>query len=669
MADFQYIHIALRGELQGATRTLYSYPSDSTADPQWDTTMVEPGAAIKRFLNATDCYVMQADSKGHYFSLITRDSLHPERGYLMISILVDNGCSLTGRQLMTTFNNLKRAFIDDNLLTDDAVDSALHQASVPVEPVRLESWTYHIPDPDTELAEAAYRTYISVQELESIFSFPAQPEYAPYRCVIVVSAASSLRPGIKMPRITTQVRKLYTVVCPEGATASASQIYDGDRLTITYSKEGFNSHTETVVAGTPSAYVKNDGSTLQVRTAAQTGIRFIRKVGLKVLSAKGTDINGFTVSVNGRAINTMVPYIEFTERDLTPGEQIEIQVASNNYHPLKLKKPTEEILTTDHLDLTLSPVEQGITLRLDFGDDRVFEEHISIEKNTPEYNRLHSGNFHGFRAHRLVTQDGSEVYNVDVRITSRPVAPNFETSPVHDPDTAATPATPHRAPVFEKATPDPSVSTPRPDMTAPSAATPTGVDTDTDSDDPADTILAPAPWYRRTWLWIATAILLAAIGGALVYINNTPAGPADTAATGTPADSIAQTDAATPAPTPATPEEQTDIDYLNSNPVWDTASLHSPMGTELIDAINAGDIDRLVNNSYFAVAGRCTNEKAIQIADLVWRAKGSYSESSNKRLLRSAVKGGSINLRTLADDLAKRRPAEKENLTPRPSRP
>lgn len=51
MAEYSYIHIALRGPVQGATRTIYSYPADDTSDAGWETAMVEPGAAVKRFLN------------------------------------------------------------------------------------------------------------------------------------------------------------------------------------------------------------------------------------------------------------------------------------------------------------------------------------------------------------------------------------------------------------------------------------------------------------------------------------------------------------------------------------------------------------------------------------------------------------------------------------------
>ncbi len=164
---------------------------------------------------------------------------------------------------------------------------------------------------------------------------------------------------------------------------------------------------ETVIVGTPSAYTKYEGSTIAVRSASQTGIRFERRIPVKVLSAKGVALNGYTITLNGRPVNTMDPFIELFEKDLQPDTEVEITVQSNNYRTLKLKKPSAEMLVTEELELVMQPIEQGVTLRLDFGDGRVFEQQISIEKNTPEYNRLHSGNFHGFRAHRLVTQDDS----------------------------------------------------------------------------------------------------------------------------------------------------------------------------------------------------------------------------------------------------------------------
>ena len=673
MTDFSYIHIAFRGEMQGATRTLYKYtPADSDKDPRWDSTMVEPGAAIKRFLNANECYVLQESALGHYISLITRNTLFPERGYVMISLLIDNGCALTGRQVLGVFAGLKRVFIEEENLSDDAVETVLLEAGVPKEPLELEAWKCNAAVPAAEtVSEAAYRTYISPQELEAIFSFPGQPEYAGYRCIIIVSASTSLRPGVKMPRITVPIRRQYGVVCPEGVTASSSLVYDGDRLVLTYSREGFDTHTETVVVGTPAAYTKYEGSTILVRTAAQTGIRFVRRVPVKVRSMKGASLNGYTISVNGHPVSTADPYIEFTERDLESDTEVDIQVVSNNYRPLKLKMPSSEILATDELDMELQPVEQCVTLRLDFGDGRVFEQQISIEKNTPEYNRLHSGNFHGFRAHRQVTSDNSEVYNVDVRIVNPPVAPNFDPSHSDDSEEGR-----NVAPKFVNVSGDIVEEHPRIDSKVPvdprSRQSMADGSAESAGDECEDDYPASSSSRRKALKWLGLGLLGLAIVVAVALLipegndlDVAPSAVTELAADGTggtAADSVAA-----PA-VPMTQEEAADAEYLNGNAAWDLTKLSSPMGKALAKALTDGDLNAVVENDYFSVRGRCTNRDAAQIVDMAWKAIGSPNERGNARKLRQSVSNGSIVLREAVNALAKVRPAENVNERPRPQK-
>lgn len=675
MADFCYIHMALRGEVQGATRTIYSYgPSRSESEPDWGAIMVEPGAAVKRFLNANECYVLQESDAGHYISLITRNTLAPERGYMMISLLIDNGCALTGRQVLGTFANLKKTIVEEDRLTDEAAEAALADAGVPREPVMLDAWRYTASEGTRQLGEAAYRTYISVQELESIFSFPGQPEYDGYRCVIIVSATTSLRPGVKMPRITVPVRKQYGVVCPEGVTASASLVYDGDRLVLTYTKEGFDSHSETVVVGIPAAYTKYEGSTIHVRSASQTGIRFVRRIPVKVNSTKGVPLNGYTISVNGHSVSTVDPFIDFTERDLEPdGGEVEIQVASNNYRPLKLKRSSADILATEELVLELSPIEQGVTLRLDFGDGRVFEQQISIEKNTPEYNRLHSGNFHGFRAHRQITSDHTEVYNVDVRITNPPVAPNFDSSRTVEVQNENR----KKAPKFVNVSDGASDEKPRIDAAVPAGtrcAQPdeAGCDAGYDASDDEDDDDAHTRPYRRkalVWLGIVAVTAAVAIGAYILFFYGKSA---DISAVSVveveAADAFGQDSSPRQQPAELTPEEAADTDYLNNNAAWDFSKLSSPMGKALAKAMTEGDLRGLADNDYFAVKGRCSNEQAVKVVDMAWRAIGSPNERGNERKMRQAASSGSVNLRDLVNSLAKVRPSENPNESPRPQK-
>ena len=672
MAQYKYLQLALRGEKQGLTQTLYSYqPEGTDIDPAWATTMVEPGAAIKRFLNADECYVLQRSPKGYYISLIARDS---ERGVYMISMLVDDGCALTGRTVLSIFSALRKAWIQEGNLTDEATETALLEAGVPLEPVCLEAWTYVAPESSVTLEEAAYRTYISVQELESIFSFPGQPDYESYRCVLVVSATTSLRPGVKMPRITVPIRKQYDVICPEGVTASASLLYDGERLTLTYTKEGFDSHTESFIAGNPSADAKYDGSTIRIRTSVQTGMRFVRRVPVKVTSSKGGALNGYTISVNGSSVSTAEPYIEFTEKDLEPGTDVEIQVASNNYSPLRLKYPAEEMLTMEELPLELQPVEQTVTLRLDFGEGRVLEQVITIEKNTPEYNRLHSGNFHGFRANRQVNDDHTEVYNVDVRLSCLPEAPNFAAARGEGSDSRM------KAPRFVNIsddTADDAAERPVFDPTLPGKEM-AGDEETGDTDDEAtagstyrDYGASRQSSTRRRKMMIWSVVAVVVLTGIVLAALFIPRGEALDA---TPAAVTEMTSEGDGSPAsapvaPMTPEEQADADYLNGSPAWDLSKLASPMGLGLAEAMRNGDLEALANNDYFTVNGRCTNSKALQMVDLAWRAIGSPNENSNRaRLRKGSSIEGSISLYDLVNSMAKVRPAEHANERPRPRR-
>lgn len=664
MAEYSYIHITLRGPSQGTTHTLFTYPAaDDPAAGCRDTQLVEPGAAVKRFLNAQECYVLQQNETGHVISLITRDPADAA-AWMMVALEVDNGCSLTGRQTLEALTNLRRTLIEEGNRTEEGVDVALIEARVPRLPVRLQSWTYSAPahgeGEEAPTPEAAYRTYISQQELEAIFAFPSQPEYGSYRCVLVVPATASLRPGVKMPRITVPVKRQYSVECPVGVKASRELVYDGDILELTYEKEGYNPHKERVTVGEPSAYTKAEGAKLCVRTAVQTGIRFVRRVRVKVVSSKGGDLRGYTITLNGRLINTMTPYIDFTPRDLPEGEQVEIKVESNNYKPLKLSRPTEEMLTTEELVLELQPVEQPVTLRLDFGDGRVLTQEITIEKNTPEYNRLHSGNFHGFRAHRQVTADNSEVYNVDVRLTNPPVAPNFETAQREESERRLT------TPRFENIADESADERPRIDTTLPTdprrAAEPEEADDDYDVADTDTT-----PFYRRKGLmWgVCGALVIIAVVALALLIPEAGTDPDASHAGGvTLTDSVSA-----PAPVAtSTPEEQADIDYLNGNAAWTLSKLQSPMGQALAKAMTDGDLRALAENDYFAVRGRCTNAKATQIVEMAWAAIGSPNARGNSRRLSEAAKTGDIDLHKLTEAMAKVRPSENINDSPRPQK-
>lgn len=687
MSAFDYIHVSLHGHFDNKLSVPFTFNPGTAGSPRWEASLPDPEAIIGNFMSARECYVLWRNEMGHYFSVITNDLLDARAGRVMVTLMVENGCALPGRAVFTTLSGLKKAFLEDRTLSDEAVRQVLISANVPEQPLRLPAWDFKPADaPAASIRPLCYRTYLSTRELETVFSFPDQPEYSRFRYTVVITATASLRPGLNVERLTAPVKKLYSVVCPEGASASKEIVSEGDRFTLTFSKEGYNPRKETITVGTPSPYIRTEGSALIVKTPQESGMGFTRKVRVSVRNAKGGLINGYTMSVNDRSVNTMEPFIELSEQDLVPGRKIEIQVASNNFNPLKVEYLPEELPEEEALELVLVPIEQGITLRLDFGEGRVFEQQISIEKNTPEYSQLHSGNFHGFRAHRQANPAHGEVYNVDVRSSNKPVAPEFaNVSTANDRGGDRKRVVPQ----FERATPD--VKAANAENKGKSRMTLA----EKPVQEPVEKPRKPAKEEKKNeegdekaslmLKLICLGICIVAIVLAAIFIIPPLIKPATSQMSATEQQAEGQVAPETPAAQPAeaapqpaavpaaaaavsvSPELQADYEYFNANRAWKRDAIKSDEGRKLYDAIVAGDIEAIASNDYFAVAERCTNKDAANVVDLIWASKGTPNQHSNERALKRAEKSGSINMWSLYEDLARARPAQ-PNTDPRPRR-
>lgn len=582
---------------------------------------------------------------------------------------------------MQLLGELKKTLVEDRSLSDDAVEHCFVSAVAPAEPERLKSWQYVRPLTSASAPKQpfCYRTYASSSELDTTLSFPSQVEYACFDRVLVVPATASLRPGSKLDRITAPVKREYTVIAPVGCTPSRIVVTDGERLTLTFTKAGFNPRSENISVGAPSPYVRYEGPALRVKTAAESGMGFVRRVPLEVRSSKGIPVNGYTINVNGRPINTMGKYIEITERDLSPDSTTEIQVASNNYKPLKVLKSPAELINCEKVELILEPVEQGITLRLDFGGGRIFTQEITLEKNTPEYSQLHSGNFHGFRAHRLTVAGNAEVYNVDMKSPSRPVAQTVQavanTAETHSSTASSVqqPQAPTRpvAPVFDRATPDMGKKHKEKARNARELHKEITVGTDSQSEtidnEVEETVVGDK--HSNKGLWFVVIMLVLIIAGGIAYFLLPDSEPsqefgqevtqeelnAEIAATGSQSAT-----SAVPATSAPSADEAADIAYLNDNTkTWNVAELKTDKYKALITAISSGDIDAVINHEYIIVDKHLNNRIARSIADMLWAAKGSPNENANIKAMKKYVgEDGNVKVWDLYEALARVKPTE-----------
>lgn len=113
--------------------------------------------------------------------------------------------------------------------------------------------------------------------------------------------------------------------------------------------------------------------------------------------------------------------------------------------------------------------------------------------------------------------------------------------------------------------------------------------------------------------------------------------------------------------------EKADIEYLNSNRVWKRSALKSDKYCKFFDSFSTGTISDIVNSDYFATEGVAKNKKAIKVADLLWKAKGTDTQKSNMRVLAKLKGKDEIDMHNLSETLAKYR-SPKPNNSPRPKR-
>lgn len=515
-------------------------------------------------------------------------------------------------------------------------------------------------------APVAYRTYSSAADLVSLLGFCRQGAYSGYGAVALVD--SSVMPDAKneMPLVNEPLDKSLFVVCPEGVEASAARVNYSDNLHLTYLCKGFDPVTVSFEVGSTNRYVRINGSALIVNNARYAGIVFLRRVPFSVKTSTDDPIDTFTILINSRTANRTNDDFEISQLDFTEGGVATVSISSTNFSSYTRQFTPEQLDEAMPLDVVLEPEERRIELRLDFGDGRIVVETLNIEKNTPEYCQLRAGRFHGFRAHRLVGVE-PETFNVDVRYRAPQPVAQQQQLPLTD--VAAAEDTPVKedapvqpvAPVIEKA---PSAINDEEEVGGKPVA-PEFINETIESDETTDNRPGKRR-LRRGIIW-KLALLVVLLGVAGWLIGKGGCGREGVVADSVGADSIAPGVEATTAE-PATVEELADVEYLNSTRFWHPDQLRSQKYRDMIQNLAANNVDALVQCDYFAVEGRCTNTDALKIIDLVWKAKGSHQEKSQRKVLEKNVTDKEeIDLHKLMEELAKKMPpAADVNNAPRP---
>ena len=642
------------------------------------------------FVNLSDGYVMwQVGGRRAFTYFMLNDE--GTSTILAITVRMDPDVLLAGRPIVNLLGTIRRTLVDGTRLTHETLIRTLSDSGFPEEPLRSDARV----DEPAAASGLCCRSYISTTDLANIMAFPRQKEYLPYQGVIIIPATVSMQPESSIPVITEPLDKALAVVCPENVTASADMVELSDHLTVTYTLSGFDPQTVEFEVGTTNRYVRINGPALIVNTPLHAGISFTRSVPYSVTSATGNKLDTYTVLINGRTATRTEGAFEISNTDFHDGK-VTIAVSSTNFGTYSREFTPEELSESAPLEIVLEPEARKIGLRLDFGGGRIIEDFITLEKNTPEYNSLRAGSFHGFRAHRLMGNN-PETYNIDLRTapdktasTARFVAPVKE-------NTAEEPAAPETTEQMPETDIKEKETTQTPTPNVPSAEweerphkrvapkfenisekrnKPDNVQAENESSDDKKSAntqkidmrliiigisviaIALVVW----WLMLlfsgkeaAEAPLTEQTPEAIEEVAPTPSTPAENTAASTPA----QTD------TLAQAAEKADIAYLNEHSVWSIDKLRSEKYKSLITALREGDIQAIASHPYFSTPGTATNKRAVKMLEFLWAVKGTSMEKRNTNKTKELTKDGTVNIGELIDDLSRSQPAE-TNKAPRP---
>lgn len=682
---YNYLDISVSVENNG-TSTAYSTVGAPTVQ------LPALGDIVSNFDGLGEGYLIWCSGNKRAYSYFVLDGVEG-RPVLTVTLLVDRDVLIAGRPIINLLSAVKSRAVEGDELTSDLLDRLVGENGFSEEALRS-SCESKIDGNGTGVG---MRMYSSPTELTNILGFPRQKAYEAYRGILVVSSSVRLSEDVAgfLPEITTPVDKALMVVCPEGVEVSDHKVSLSGHLKLTYLSDGFDPVSVKFEVGTTNRYVRINGPALVVNSARHAGVVFRRRVPYTVTTQDGTPIDIYTILIDERTANRTDDGFEITNADFRNGS-IKISVSSTNFSTYSQDFTPESLAEATPLEIVLKPDTKDVLLRLDFGDGRIVEENVSIEKNSPEYSQLRAGKFHGFRAHRLMGSN-PETYNIEVKATVRTVqVPQQPVLPLEESKEPAKPVVIVKEPVVEKtATPQyvaPTIEKApsaiweekKHEIKAPEFTNETRGEKAPKK--PKEKVVAgsiltklsiPAEYHK--WVKYGAAVIVVAL--LALFVPKFFAGSGDETLATTDSTNIATTQitatstiagaetVATQASAAPTADELADVEYLNSNKVWVVSKVKSDKYNELFVAISEGNIDNIVNHDYFAVKGQATNSNALKVIDFIWRAKGTNQENGQSSVLKKYGKKSEIDVYKLMDDLSRKLPREdEENKSARPQR-
>ena len=426
----EFIKIDLYGQFDDDTRHECTYPVKLTnqysfsEETVWAKSISDPrGLYGKVCKPGTDCYVMWANQYGNYFSHITRNAQDSRGGMAMVTFFVARNKVCDGRDILASLKKLTERLIEIGDYSYSGIEEDINPARItssfhvmPQRPVKKDA----VP---TE-PRYGYKEYSDDAELEEVFTFIEQQEYASYDKVILVKKGD-VKENVAIQHLSQGLKRYYTIVNVDDASSTPEFIPETQSFKITYKKDNCDNQTvECTAPYNTGRFYCVDGNVITLRSATEVGVEFTKTFYFSIVKKNdntGYDENKISISVNGRLPNKANrKLILFTEKELEQNPIMLISATGQHFQPYEGNVDFREFNGNySVIKIVMEPKISRVKVQFNFPDETnsgpVF---LQMDETTKAYQDLtQKMRLYGYRAYR----DYNGIHHIDIPYNPKPI--------------------------------------------------------------------------------------------------------------------------------------------------------------------------------------------------------------------------------------------------------
>lgn len=424
MELFDRVKVDLYGQYNNNTEHAYSYPDkitnqySFTGNTAWAAAISDPRALFQSVCSKGPCYQIYRHKNGYYYSMIVRNQADSRSGLEMVTIFVPNGSIASGDSILAALRELETLLVAKHDFNDGIVSSCLKNIKESHSQVLFPN---KIQESTSTQPSSAFRAYRDEAELNDIFNFLTQHDYANIDKLLIV-AESDLKEGTSIQRLRQPIRRLYNIIPANDAKADSNEVAENEKLKITFSKVGFEPHivVETLNLA-QSPYYHICGNNVFLRTSSEANITFDKRIFLQLNAAEGParEIRYAEIAFDGHLVNRDAngrPFVLVSEDSIFAGSKVVLQVTARGYEPYQDTISLENLDNNSAVHIQLTPVKKTLRTVFHFGgingEERSFPPvELPFNETDPMLEHIMvSQDFFGYRAYR----SGSGEFHVNI---------------------------------------------------------------------------------------------------------------------------------------------------------------------------------------------------------------------------------------------------------------